>query len=286
MQHDHHPDTPDATAEDRRPQHDQAGTGRAPGASPRTAAEWREALRTEELPTELASLPRRQRRRAKKAWRSARREQRTEWVKNERRRVPEYGIGLSLLVTAIAGVVAVGAWLFPDHKSDHAQKKTPAATASPTPAGEDPPPDPGPARPAPSSTPATTPEAAAQGFLTAYCTRRPLQDGSHTASVERAAPYASKPLVANLRRHRDKDFDRLVAAQAIEAKATKVDLANPSGTQRPGPDTDVRVYRQAKVTVEVKGTDTYTYTRELTAEIQRTEVGQPWMVTRLLGVEE
>ncbi|MFI0742477.1 hypothetical protein ACH4PU_31030 [Streptomyces sp. NPDC021100] len=281
MQHDHRRDISAPS----QPQHDQTA-GQPATPSPRTAAEWRQALRTEELPGELAALPRRQRRRARKAWRSAHREQRTEWVKKERRRVPEYGVGLPLLATAIAVAVAVGAWLSPDDTNDHAQKKKPSATASPAPAAEAPPPDPRPVRPTPSHSPATTPEAAAQGFLTQYCTRRPPQEGSHTASVERAAPYASKPLVDNLRRHGDKDFDRLVAAQALEAKTTKIELTSPSGSQRPAPDTDLRVYRRAKVTVEVKGTDTYTYTRDLTTEIQRADSGEPWMVTRLLGVEE
>ncbi|MFI9311070.1 hypothetical protein [Streptomyces triculaminicus] len=254
-------------------------------ASP-AATGWRAFLRADELPEELKALPLRQRRRAKKAWRSARRDQRGQWAKKERRRVPDYGPLVPVLAMLIAAVVTVGAWLYPDDRDDSRPKASPSATASPSSTTKTLPPRPVHPRPTPSGTPATTPEEVAQAFLSAYCSRRPRQDGTHTGAVERAAPYASQPLTDNLERHGDKDFDRLVAAQALEAKATKVELSQPTSTQRPGPDTPVRVYRQAKVTVEAKGTDTYTYVRVLTVEVQRAETDQAWMVTRLLGVEE
>ncbi|MEJ8654797.1 hypothetical protein WKI65_43865 [Streptomyces sp. MS1.AVA.3] len=131
-----------------------------------------------------------------------------------------------------------------------------------------------------------TAEAQAEAFVRAYTTRRPIRDGSHTASVQRAAPYASAPLVANLERYADRDFDELVAAQAKASRPTKVAIALPSAKQRPAPDTPVRVWRQATVTLQVTGNATYTYTRHLTVEVQRSDVGAPWMVTRVLGIEE
>jgi hypothetical protein len=149
--------------------------------------------------------------------------------------------------------------------------------------------DPSSAAPTPSaSAPAVAdnPQAVAKAFVTAYTTRRPLQDGSHTASVERAAPYASTPLVENLNKHDDRDFNQLVAAQATSATPTQVDIGQPSQKQRPAPDTSVRVYLQADVTLDVKGTDPYTYTRHLTLEVARADSASAWMVTRVLGLQE
>ncbi|WP_157856106.1 hypothetical protein [Actinacidiphila yeochonensis] len=156
------------------------------------------------------------------------------------------------------------------------------ASQAPGPAGEDPAVD---ASPSPTPTP-TTPDQVAKAFVTAYTTRFPLKDQDHDAAVERAAPYASTPLVANLKKHDDKDFNQLVAAQAVSAKPTEVTIGQPSDKQRPAVDTSIRVWRQADITIAVTGTDDYTYTRHLTVEVTRADAASPWMVTRVLGIQE
>ncbi|WP_372412599.1 hypothetical protein [Streptomyces luteireticuli] len=258
--------------------------GQAPPV-PSSAAEWREALRKEQLPEDLAQLPRRKRRKAARAWRSARRDARAQWIKNERKNTPT-PLTVPLLALVIAGAVLGAAWLWPEHSSD---RTTATPRATPTTSADEHEPDTPPVPVAPGSpAPAlTNPDDVAKGFATGYSTRLPLQDGSHTAAVQRAAPYASAPLTANLRRHDDRDFNKLVAAQAREAKPSKVVITEPAGRdQRPAPDTPIRVWRLATVTVDVKGTDNYTYERRLTLEVSRADTGAPWMVTRVLGIEE
>ncbi|MER0477025.1 hypothetical protein ABR737_01400 [Streptomyces sp. Edi2] len=269
-------------------QHEEEPTGppinrpsRGPAGAPSTAAEWRDLLRKDELPDEFADLPRRQRRRAAKRWRSARRMEREQAIRHARSKPPTT-LAVPALALVVAAAIAVGTLLWPGDDG-------PARTSKPKA---------GPAAPisTPSTTPSTPaahptveltdPDKVAREFVNAYTTRLPYQDGSHAAAVKRAAPYASTPLVENLKRHGDKDFDHLVAAQALEAKPTKVEIAQPTEKQRPAPDTSVRVYRQATVTIAVKGTDPYTYTRHLTLEVSRADPSAPWMVTRVLGIEE
>ncbi|MFF4933337.1 hypothetical protein ACFY2H_31265 [Streptomyces griseofuscus] len=266
------------------PADEHASTNKTRAPVPQTAAEWREALRREELPPELAELPRRQRRRARKHWRSARRDARTEWIRAERRKTPT-PLVVPILALIVAGVVAGAAWLMPDHhatSTPQARHTATPASQAPGPAGEDPAVD---ASPSPTPTP-TTPDQVAKAFVTAYTTRFPLKDQDHDAAVERAAPYASTPLVANLKKHDDKDFNQLVAAQAVSAKPTEVTIGQPSDKQRPAVDTSIRVWRQADITIAVTGTDDYTYTRHLTVEVTRADAASPWMVTRVLGIQE
>ncbi|MFM9452392.1 hypothetical protein [Streptomyces europaeiscabiei] len=250
---------------------------------PQTATEWREALRKEELPPELAELPYLRRRRAKKHWRSAIRDERSEWIRQQRRNTPT-PLVVPVLALLLAAAVLIGSWLWPDHDdgSGNVQAKpTPTAQA---PQPEDTEPASSPTAGAPDV--ANTPDAIARAFTLAYTLRRPVQDADHTAAVERAAPYASTPLIENLKRHDDRDFNKLVAAQATEAKPTKVRIGQPSDAERPAVDTSIRVYRQADVTLSVTGTDPYTYTRHLTLEIARADAASTWMVTRVLGLEE
>jgi hypothetical protein len=253
---------------------------RSAGTAPSSTAEWRDLLRNDELPEEFAELSRRKRRRAAKHWRSARREEREQHIRDARKKTPTpLAVPAVALLAAVA--VAVAALLLPSNDTqDRAKAKaSPAAPAEVSPTT--------PSSPAASPTVTLTdPDQVAKEFVTAYSTRLPLQDGSHAAAVKRAAPYASAPLVDNLKRHSDKDFNRLVAAQATEAKPTKVEITQPTDKQRPAPDTSIRIWRQATVTVAVKGTDPYTYTRHLTVEVARAGLQTPWMVTRVLGIEE
>jgi hypothetical protein len=256
---------------------------RRPDDDPRTAAQWRRLLREQAPPDELADLPWRARRRGRRAWKSARRTQREQWVKTERRRVPT-PITIPIIALLLAGAVGLASWL--QHDQDRPAGARPSPSATPTAAQNADTAPPTPAATSPSTTRPATPDGIAKAFVTGYCTRKPLQDGSHKAAVERAAPYASQPLVANLNRHDDRDFNQLVAAQALTATPTTVTIGGPTAAQRPAPDTAVRVYRQATAVITVKGTDNYDYTRHLTLEIARSDVGQPWMVTRVLGLKE
>ncbi|MET9779408.1 hypothetical protein ABZ023_35110 [Streptomyces sp. NPDC006367] len=274
MTHENDPRSPDA---------DSAPSRRKPSRAPvpQTAAEWRELLAREELPPEIDELRGRRRRKAKRRWRSAHRDARTEWIREKRKKTPT-PTAIPVIALIVAAAVAGAAWLWPDQRdADTAKPQTTptvdalqaAPSTSPTPTASAP-------------AVADNPTAVAKAFVTAYTTRRPLQDGSHKAAVERAAPYASTPLVQNLERHDDRDFNQLVAAQATEATPTKVDIGQPSAKDRPAPDTSVRVYLQADVTLDVKATDPYSYTRHLTIEVARADAASRWMVTRVLGLKE
>ncbi|WP_199550301.1 hypothetical protein [Streptomyces sp. N35] len=296
---DHHDDHDDSARHDQ--DHDGApasaeeatepGAGNRQPAVPQTAAEWREVLRNQPLPPEMAALPRRQRRRAKKAWRTAQRTDRTAAIRAERRNTPT-GPAIPVIALVLAGVVAGAAWLWPDNSgnSQATAKPSPSASSSSTPApfASDIPPLPTPSAASEDPQAGQDPERTAKGFATAYSTRFPFQDGTHEAAVERAAAYMSQPLVENLKRYDDLDFNQLVAAQASEAKPVKVTITSPAGKERPAPDTSVRVWRNATVKIAVKGTTDYTYTRRLTLEISRADTtpGNAWMVTRVLGVEQ
>ncbi|MCX4826568.1 hypothetical protein OG883_43810 [Streptomyces sp. NBC_01142] len=274
MTHEKDPRTPDTDSATSRRK-----SGRAP--VPQSAAEWRELLAREELPPEIDELRGRKRRKAKRRWRSARRDERTEWIREERKKTPTPAV-IPVIALIVAAAVAGAAWLWPDHHgADTAKPKaTPTVVAPEAPSSASPTPT------ASAPTVADNPEAVARAFVTAYTERRPVQDGSHKAAVQRAAPYASTPLVENLTKHDDRDFNQLVAAQATEAKPTKVDVGRPSAKDRPAPDTSVRVYLQADVTLDVKATDPYSYTRHLTIEVARADAASRWMVTRVLGLEE
>ncbi|MFF9785680.1 hypothetical protein [Streptomyces nigrescens] len=276
MTHPNDPETPDSAP---------ARNKRKGAPVPQTAAEWREALRKEELPPEFAVLSLRQRRRARKQWRSARRDERAEWIKNERKKTPT-PVTVPIIALALAGAVAGAAWLLPSSDTDaHNATSKPTPAVSPH-ASEDPQASTGPSPSSSAPSVPDTPDAVAKAFVTAYTTREPLKDGSHTASVDRAARYASTPLVKNLKKHDDRDFNQLVAAQATQARPTKVTISEPEGKQRPAVDTSIRAYRSADVSIAVQGTDNYTYTRHLTIEVARADAASPWMVTRVLGVKE
>ncbi|GGX46171.1 hypothetical protein [Streptomyces noursei] len=253
-------------------------------AAERTAEQWRELLRKEQLPEPLAELPFRKRRRARKAWRSARRDARAAWVKRERRAVPT-PVSVPIIALVLAGLVGAASWLWPDQDSTPARTTphhTPTAQHPPAPDATVPP------APTPSHTPQRpqSPDDIAKAFVTAYCTRNPARDASHVAAVNRAAQYASTALVDNLTRHNDLDWNQLIAAQASTATPSSVTLTTPADTQQLPPDTSIRVYRQATARIDVKGTDNYSYIRHLTIEVSRGDVGQPWQVTRVLGVQE
>ncbi|MEO3976781.1 hypothetical protein [Streptomyces sp. CAU 1734] len=254
------------------------------GPAPQSAAEWRALLREEELPPEIDELRGRKRRRAKRRWRSARREARTEWIRTERRNTPTPVI-IPVIALLVAAAVAAAAWLLPGDGRDDAR----AAPKAPTTPSMQAPQSPGGTSPAPEvSAPAVAddPQTVSRAFVTAYTGRRPVQDGSHKAAVERAAPYASDALVENLTTHDDLDFNQLVAKQATEATPTRVEIGQPSAKDRPAPDTTLRVYLRADVTLDVKGTDPHRYTRHLTVEVARADAASRWMVTRVLGLEE
>ena len=252
-----------------------------PSRTPRTPADWRDLLRQEELPEEFGALPRRQRRRARRRWRSARRDEHTRWISEQRRRTPT-PLVIPLVALLVAGVVtAVSLWPRAQDESTRPRKPTPAPTVV----------SPAPSRTSASPTAEPTvamddPDQVAKAFATAYCTRRPLQDGTHAGAVERAEPYASGPLVANLKRHEDRDFNELVAAQAIEATPSTVKVALPDAADRPAADSSIRVWRKVTVTVDVQATEPYSYQRVLTLEVSRADTDRPWMVTRVLGVKE
>lgn len=266
------------------------GPPEPPGpARPKTPQDWRDLLRNEPLPEEHTELPYRQRRRARRRWRSAQRATRSQWIRQERRRTPT-GIHIPLIALLLATAVAVAAWLWPAHAHRQAARHAPAAPTSATATATTPSPptsaDTPTATGQPIAPPAAGPADIARDFFTAYTTRLPVADVTHLGAVRRAAPYASQALVDNLARHDDHDFNVLAARQATAARPADVRITAPTNSQRPAPDTPVRVWLQATATINVTGTHDYNYQRSLTLEVSRADVGTAWMVTRVLGIQD
>ena len=256
-----------------------------PTPEPGTSEHWRELLRRDEQPDEIAELPLRQRRRARKHWRSARRDERAQWIRAQRANPPT-GLHIPAVAILLAAVIGLSTWLWPQHHGNarpQAQQPSPVATQA-QPAGQPSAGTPTAAASASPDTAAMSPQQIAVAFMTGYCTRIPLQDASQAGAVARAAPYASSALVDNLTHFDDHDFDVLVSRQVSEAHPGDVTAIAPTEEQRPGPDTQLRVYLQATTTVSATATVSYTYQRSLTLEISRADVGDPWMVTRIIGL--
>lgn len=251
--------------------------------TPSTAEQWRQFLR-EQPPEEIGELPFRKRRRARRAWRTARRAERAETIRRERRQVPTplYVPVIALLVAAAVGTAAL---VQSDDKPAKAQAK-PDRTVAPA--------APGPQTPSSAASPEvsqdvprpTDPEELAKAFMSAYAKRSPAFEETHVQAVRRAAPYASTSLVDNLTKHRDKDWDHLIAAQANYATPTRVTVSVPKAKDAPGVDTSLRIYRSATARIKVRGTDNYSYTRHLVLEVARHDVGGLWQVTRVFGLGE
>lgn len=226
MTHETDPNTPEDDAPAAR------GTSRRARRTtgPQSADEWRELLRQQELPPEISELSRRKRRKARRHWRSAQREERTQLIRRARKNTPT-PIVVPILGLIVAAAVAAGALLWPDKPGPD------TVTTKPTPTVEAPraPSSPAPAPSASAPTIDDTPQSVAKAFTTAYTNRRPLEDGGHEAAVDRARPYMSTALAYNLAKHDDRDFDRLVAAQATAATPTKVTIGKPTSAQRPAP---------------------------------------------------
>lgn len=245
-----------------------------------TAEDWRQILR-DDAPPELGELPFRARRRARRAWRSARRTDRVERLRRERRNVPT-PLYVPVIALVLAAAVGVAAWLNTGDTTRDGADRSSRSVAPAAPDSAEPATSP---EPSPTATRPADPTQLARAFTLAYTKRLPALESSHTEAVRRAAPYASEALVENLTAHRDMDWNRLVAAQADSAIPTKVTLSSPRGKDRPGPDTSVRLYRDAAVHIQVRGADTYSYTRHLVLEVTRNDVGDAWMVTRVFGLE-
>ncbi|MGW3377413.1 hypothetical protein [Streptomyces hydrogenans] len=252
----------------------------------RTPEEWRELLKaTYDYPEETDDGSRRQRRRARKAWRKTERARTTAWIAQERRREPTTARAAFVVVAALLAV-GVLTRVGPDWLSTRADPPKATAQPNPTaaPSGDDKPPAPTSTSPtaAPSSADAvdlTDPNAVAEQFIRHYLTRNPPEDGDHRASVRRAAPWATPALSENLAAHEDRAFAVLVSRGGV-ATVRKVTIGpTPQGLPA---DTPLRVWRAVTATVDVAGYTNYTDTVSLKAEI--TDTGRGWRVARLLGL--
>ncbi|MGW2255407.1 hypothetical protein ACWCXH_35305 [Kitasatospora sp. NPDC001660] len=254
--------------------------------APNSPQDWRDLLRSDyRYPAELDTLSRRQRRRAKKAWRHQDRTDRLQWLREQREAEPATAGRTIVLVVALVAVV-FGSALFFRHghtpvtlSSSGGGAVTATATApavapvSTTPAAS------------PSTAPPvlTDPAVVAEGFTRVYLTRNPMTDHNHAASVHRAAKWMAPPLVDNLTTYPDPAFDALVSRAGVATvTAVKVESA---GNDLPG-DSPLRVWRKVTATIAVAGQgghDSYTDTRVLTEEMTTSGDGQ-WRVSRILGV--
>ena len=239
---------------------------------------WKEHLGAYDFPTEIEDgLRGRRRRRARRRYRHAHLQETKEYIAERRRQEPVTAAGAVILLTVMLGIGLIGHWLL-DSGTGHGRHPV-TVTVSPPPL-----PDrmPTTASPAPSATQhvdLSNPSVVAQQFARHYLTRNPPVDGSHAASVGRAAAWMTPALAANLAGSPDPDFDKLVSRGGI-SKVTRVKVTT-AGSDLPG-DTPLRIWRTVTATVSVHGYTSYTQTRTLQTELIRTAQG--WLVSRILGV--
>ncbi|WP_030209231.1 hypothetical protein [Streptomyces sp. NRRL S-87] len=250
----------------------------------RTVADFRELLKEQyELPEEARSGKRKERRRARQEHKRTRKETTRRVLEEERRREPMTPAGAAVIIAAILAI-GWGAthWLGSDKESGAgvavAASPTPAApSASATSAS------PSASEASPSaSTPVvdlSTPEKTADGWGRVYLTRNPPVDRDHKPSVERAAPWMTRALAANLTANEDRLWNELVSNGGIST-VLSVDVGK--ATQGLPVDTPLRVWRQAKVTAHIDGYKQYEQTYVFQVEMTHSSKG--WRVARVLGV--
>ncbi|MFE2857378.1 hypothetical protein ACFXJO_40455 [Streptomyces lavendulae] len=125
---------------------------------------------------------------------------------------------------------------------------------------------------------ATAPDAAAGAWVRAWLTRDPPADRTWRAAVQRAAPWATRELTADLRRRPDRRWAAIVSAGEItRATAARVSAA---GGDLP-PDAPGRVWRVVTATVDADGYVHATRTEPVTVEVM--EMTSGWRVSRVLG---
>ncbi|MBT2384057.1 hypothetical protein [Streptomyces sp. ISL-11] len=255
----------------------------------RPASEWRELLNAEyDYPEEIENAgKRRVRRRARKAYRQEQREEVKRRLAEERRREPITPGGAILVIVAILAIGAAATHWWPDrtgapstvgHAGDSARTLD-AEDDAPRPATTAPrAPEPSPSVKADRS----KPEKASEGWARAYLTRNPVLDKTHIASVERAAPWMTDSLVANLKHFDDKAWGELVSNGGI-SKVDEVTVGPADDDRvRKQADTETRVWRKTSVDITVQGYRKYNETRVYLTEVMLTSDG--WRVGRVLGV--
>ncbi|MFH9355161.1 hypothetical protein [Kitasatospora sp. NPDC017646] len=250
-----------------------------------TPQEWREILaRGVDMPEETRTGNRRKRREARRDHRHDSRRETKAWLEEQRRREPVNPAGAILAILLILGLGIGARWLWP---SGGHQAAGPAPAASTThPVSQDDQPQPTAVTTTPQQTPEPTHDRSnhdkvAENAVRLYLTRDPVKDQDHKASVERAAPYLTPALTANLEGHSDPAFTKLVSQGSATATVTAVTV----GPADPGlpPDTPLRVWRKVTATIEVRGYATTTQTTVLQAEVTLGD-GDQWRVSALLGL--
>jgi hypothetical protein len=255
--------------------------GVPPGDSDQAPEQRRRSGRYD-YPDEIRHGPRRGRRAAKRAYRAAERARTAEAFNAERTAA---GPVRALAGIAALAILAGAAWLFGravDHSAPDPAAAAAATSATPTAAPAAPATPSGPPTPDSSLARAdrTGPERVAGDWVRAYLTRDPLADQSHTAAVDRAAPWAVAALTANLAAYPDPAFDRLVSLGAT-ATVTAVDVGRPA--QGLPADTPLRVWRQAVAQITL-ASDERTSTETRTVQVELVSGNGGWLVSRVLGV--
>ncbi|MET9413361.1 hypothetical protein ABZY03_04075 [Streptomyces klenkii] len=257
----------------------------------RPSSEWRELLKADyDYPEEIEKAgKRRVRRKARKAYRQEQREEYKRRLADERRREPITAGGAILVMVVVLAIGAAAAHWWPDRTGapstvGHAGDTTRVQTGGGQDGGQpSTPPAPKPPQPSPSAkADRSKPEKAAEGWARAYLTRNPPVDKTHTASVDRAAPWMTDALVVNLKQFDDKAWAELVSNGGV-SKVDKVTVGPADDDRvRMQADTEARVWRRTSADITVKGYRTYTETRVYLTEIMLTSDG--WRVGRVLGV--
>ena len=194
--------------------------------------QWKSHLGFYGYPPEIEEeLRGRRRRRARRHHRVAQRQETRAYIAERRRQEPVTAGGAIVIVLVLIGLAAAGRWLMGSPASGAHHRAVVTVSAGPSPDVSATTVTPGPSvSPTPSAdlSSATT---VAEEFARHYLTRNPPVDGDHAASVERAAPWMTQALAANLANSPDADFDQLVSRGGV-ARVTHVKVA-PAGSKLP-----------------------------------------------------
>ncbi|WP_331720124.1 hypothetical protein OG762_51750 (plasmid) [Streptomyces sp. NBC_01136] len=257
------------------------------GDDERTLREAREILASFQYPDDVKRTKgMRNRRTAKREHREEVRRNTKEWVREQRRRDPIRPAAALIVVAAVLAIGAGTRYLWPGllGGNDHQDAK-PAATATPTPGVQDD--APATSSSTPSATPSSSaavdlsdPDHVAQEALRLYLTRNPPQDGDHSASVLRAAPYMTPALVENLASQDDPSWEKLVSRGGVATVSTV--KAGPADSKLPA-NTPIRVWRKVTAKVDVKGYTDYSENTVVQAELTNGD-GKGWHVSRIVGL--
>lgn len=238
-----------------------------PDGSPDRPSDWRDLFnRDYDYPDDLLTgdMSRRQRRRGKRAWRSADRRERIEWIRQQRRGQPPTSPAVILGAVVVMALIVFSAgyvvprWFTdgqPGGDREPVSLLTPSGVPVPTIAPTTAPT--GQATPTPSEQSGRLTPAAAVAVIrtwtAAFYTRTPAAE-TYTELLERTQLYLTDEVAQTLREAGDPTYDALAAAHGT-SHVDKITVTQPPAGGGAPADTPTRITRLLIAQITVTGDD-------------------------------